>query len=77
MSRTIVIEYVRSTKFQDFLKQLIVGVFQMGTLGYQNAVVELLLTTPLEEVDEKVPTVYMASTELSTTPPTPLVHYQF
>ena len=58
-------------EFEDYVQRLTVRVFRMGALKYQNAVIEFHPTTPLEEVDKKFPAVHMASTELSTTPPTP------
>ena len=43
----------------------------MGALGYHNAVIESHLTISLEAADDAVPTVHVALTELSTTPPAP------
>ena len=71
MPRTMVADYVESKAFQDFVKRLTVGAFQMGALGYRNAIVESQPTIPLEEADEKVSVVHVTSTELSTTLPVP------
>ena len=71
MPRFVVAKYVESREFKDFVKRLTVGAFQMGALGYRNTVIKSQPTTPLEEADDKVSIVHVASTELSTTPPAP------
>ena len=71
MPRTVVAKYVDSEEFKNFVERLTVGAYQMGALGYRNAVIESHPTISLEEADDAVPAVHVASTELSTTPPAP------